>query len=451
MMGGKSLSQEVTPEVTPIAKLTSRNPTIQELEGYLFYYLPASTQDYINEYGKSYFFRWEDDAPTIYKDVNGDAENDLIVEGYQYVAVMVWLGNEYSEPLQVHTRSGARDSWSEVSFEDWTDDGIPEIVFNHKIAISGTGIGGNVWHRTIIHCFETSCANVWEGEIAQYYYVTSYTDGLSLRRTLISDLPQGENKIGFEILSTDFAFACTYSCALVVDLPLPEGSPVQQEPFRTGGTTLSRYEWNGSRFHLVHEEILEEASLMEIASQIEATSELGVASIQLNFVTPEYAYVETQQCQIVVDDNLLGDPFFCLFPFVSWQDVIGDEQLELVVSAYGGRNYTVEEGEYDCGHQRMIVFELQGDDFAEIANVTGCISQPDLFGVRLEDIDDDPALEIISAGNIYNLAEFDSCDFGYCLYELSQTDEIYDWDGNAFSLSGTMPRDENTMLSGLSD
>lgn len=74
-----------------------------------------------------------------------------------------------------------------------------------------------------------------------------------------------------------------------------------------------------------------------------------------------------------------------------------------------------------CMHQRLLAYQWNGDQAVEIANVAGCVTQEDLYGVRLEDYDHDGQLEIQAAhnGQLRNRA--------------------YKWTGSKFVLWGDIP------------
>jgi hypothetical protein len=140
----------------------------------------------------------------------------------------------------------------------------------------------------------------------------------------------------------------------------------------------------------------------------------------------------------MLDDRAIGAPFLCLFPFADWRDVTGDGNLELVVTAYSGR-YGVHDNEKDCAHQRLLIFEIDEETIHQLANIIGCIWRPDLFGVRLENVDVDAPLEIIAGGQRMTSTP-QSCRGGYCWYELNDYDDVYNWNGESFEPTDSMLR-----------
>jgi hypothetical protein len=149
---------------------------------------------------------------------------------------------------------------------------------------------------------------------------------------------------------------------------------------------------------------------------------------------------QQQQCQIMLDSSPIGTPFIFLFPFVKWLDVTGDGTAELVVSAYSGR-YGALEGEKECVHERVVIFEVRDASVQELTNIIGCLWKPDLFGVRLENVDEDNALEIIAGGQ--RVVPNQWARRGFSWYELNDYDDIYDWNGNQFVFEKTQLRQPN--------
>lgn len=429
-------AQEATPSSTPI--LNIREPTLAQLEAYLLAFSPISTNPNFSD------FNWYDSDPIIYVDLNGDEELDLLVEGYRHLAVLVWLGERYSEPFQLYSSGSPRNPWSQVTLEDWTNDRVPEVIFKTRDAYSGTGIGGHKWFRTVIQCDTTHCFPIWEGEIADYFYMADL-DGISLRQTMFSSAITVDNTLTIRAITTEFAFNCT-QCYLANDLPIPEGSPIPTEGNRVGAIIERLYAWNGRGYELIDETILEEASVIEIPTQMIAESALGVASVTLQMVdNPRNLMRRYQQCQPMLDNQQIGEPFFCLFPFVQWRDITGDNQEELLISAFSGFN-GAQDDEKACAHQRLMVFEYRDEIWTEITNVIGCLFDSNLYGIRLEDIDDDDALEIIAGGTRFSDFNVAECIGGFCWYELGDTDEVYDWNGHQYEFLMTIPRQVNLFM-----
>ncbi len=423
-----NFEQNPTPTpITPLEHLTTREPTLQQVEAFLTAYPPGKFGD------EACRFYWlESTAPLMYVDLNGDDALDLLVEGQNHVAAMVWTGEEYSEPFQIHFCRGFRNPWSQVSLEDWTNDGIPEIVFDYRDPSGGSGQSDEIWWRFLIHCGVTNCDIAWYGEAGEFYvysYIDSFIDGIMLRKTQFfphfnQDVP------AFETVTYEFAFHCTYNCFLNHDVPIPDGAVVQEEPYRVGSVILTKYGWNGSTFEQVEERALTKPHVMQIPTQ--TTAEYADMTVSVVETPVEMGgAVHYPECQLMVNDTEVGEPFLCLFPFVQWLDVTGDHAPEVVVTAYAAYYGAQETDDRQCAHQRMIIINTANGDPQQIANIIGCIWQPDLFGVRLENVDADAALEVIAGGERMMP---DCCGIaGLYWYELNDYDDVYDWDGSGFS------------------
>jgi hypothetical protein len=159
-------------------------------------------------------------------------------------------------------------------------------------------------------------------------------------------------------------------------------------------------------------------------------------------------------CQVVVNGQKAGLEFGCKSGFTSldWQDVTGDGRSELIVVAYSNA-YTGQgfEGEgylqgKDCIHQRLLIFQNLDSVMNVIANVTGCVVESDLYGVRFEDLDQDGQVEILAANGwlttdrCFSTLSTSAPDGKQdnCWYELGYQDEVYRWNGTEFVYSGLL-------------
>ena len=141
--------------------LTDREPTPEQLEAYLQAYFRAEN---------GYDLRiWWQNEPVRYTDVNGDGEDDLIADSLSYVAVLLWQDNKYSEPFHLQ-RSSGRIHESRVSLQDVTNDGTPEVVFDHVTSYTGSDMGGMIYGRDVIHCTAEGCTIVWQGNLFDEYH-----------------------------------------------------------------------------------------------------------------------------------------------------------------------------------------------------------------------------------------------------------------------------------------
>jgi hypothetical protein len=98
----------------------------------------------------------------------------------------------------------------------------------------------------------------------------------------------------------------------------------------------------------------------------------------------------------------------------------------------------------DCVHQRLLAYQQMNSQLIEIANITGCVMQSDLYGVQIQDVDGDGQVEILAVDGVLTEPNCDETitpyahERIYCWYELSQQDEIYRWNGSEFVYSGLL-------------
>ncbi len=162
-----TLPPSPTPTLEPVELLADRYPTIDNLEAYLldvpdgYFKTTSFDREYlINEFRNRGLTTG---AELIYQDINGDGVADLIVSDRLTVAIFLWLENRYSAPFILVGSGWKYAPSSKVTLEDWTNDGIPEIIFDYRGDAGGTGISFNVWDRFIPHsapvssCFSIFC------------------------------------------------------------------------------------------------------------------------------------------------------------------------------------------------------------------------------------------------------------------------------------------------------
>jgi hypothetical protein len=359
-----------------------RRPSIDEVASYLRVNLVEPPEGFI-----SYF--WPDEANALrYVDVNGDGEEDLIAEGWLFVAVLLWQDESYGFAFQ-HIVTAKPDSgaWSKVSFADYNFDTRPEIVFDLRSPHPGQNSGGNRYERSLIHC-ENECRLIWQETIADYFWVNSREVGIYLYQ---SDLQayQREGEIWLELSRRDFAFNCRLSaCRVSQENPAID---TFQPASRVGAIIKVRYRWDGIHFNRYEAITLVGSYPMPPQSQLEA----GYAD--------KYARIDIADgCQILLNEEMLGATFPCLLDFsrLQWRDVSGDAVPELLLQyAY-----------FDS--ETLIIYRADG---SELGRMVGAIRDADLFGIRvLEEA-------IFSAGDRYT----SSCEGDYCWYELNQESSVY--------------------------
>ncbi|NUM48416.1 MAG: hypothetical protein HUU38_27220, partial [Anaerolineales bacterium] len=144
----------LTPTPTPISSLTNREPSFEELENFL------------NTDLKHFWIEGKWAVELFYEDVNGDGVTELIVLHPPEIFVLSWTGEVYNKIYYLNGYCGSRCFPSSfVKFEDWTNDGISEIVFDNTHVGGGSGYWTYDLTREVIQCFEYECKTVWENII----------------------------------------------------------------------------------------------------------------------------------------------------------------------------------------------------------------------------------------------------------------------------------------------
>lgn len=419
-----------TPRVPLVEELTTRRPEINELEGYLLFHLQRQMAPDGYPPGNLYL----DSDSLEYIDINADGEDDLIVNGYVHLAVLLWQGQGYAPPFQIYPIPTGRIPDSRYYLEDWTNDGNPEIVFDTRLNYVGTNLGGSWWTRYIIHCDEV-CRTVFEVERLNYM-VNSSDDGEGLQQTqtlIERTIEAGTPSIITTTTGINLRADCCYE-----ERQTREGwslSIGQPEPMQR------KYTWDGQIFRLVEETVLEPDTVPSVSMpqlRAETPDYLDPAIISIGHVDLGLGYDRFDTCALFIWRDGLGEPVTCIpeFTKVEWRDLTRDGEPELVLGAVtGGASYLLRVYHFDRSQQ--------GVPLVEIAEVTGDIIQADLLGVRIDDIDDDGALEIISTGpRMINLDIPPGCagmQGAPCWIEPRTEVDIYEWDGTEFVLDRTMP------------
>lgn len=414
---------------TPTFSLTQREPTLAEIEEFLsqslvLLFYPErgpgqsvkliSLHDFFSEYHLS------ESTEVFYQDVNGDGEMDLILANLYllgwnpgFVIVTLWDKNQYNTPFVV--MDGAKYSPGlRVTFEDWTNDTTPEVVFDFSSDTGGPGFQENTWKRYVIHC-QTSCNVAWWGITGQ---LSSYTS-MGLITTTAERKIDEEGNPNLTVIDESF-FA-----------PDVRGYGHISPFHRVFTSTMKTYSWNGINFEQTAANILAPEFTVTSDSVLSLYSQENGATEVLSELDESDSYRPIFRCTLNYNDNSIGEPFECLpdFTRIFWQDITNDGEEELVVLATS------------LGTQQLLAYEVNEQEIIQIADVTGDIIRSDLFGVRLEDIDADGQIEIL-AGRGY-VTEGSDCKiyvgmFGpgeseLCWWnELNLREEVYRWDGQQF-------------------
>jgi hypothetical protein len=226
---------------------------------------------------------------------------------------------------------------------------------------------------------------------------------------------------------------------------LPEN--YRAESLNVYTSTLTTLTWDGQEFQWQDTKILKPAYRIDSQEKLEAISSEGKSAV----ISAEFnnaATLQNDSCQLFVNGAIVGTQFGCKknFTVVNWQDVTNDDQAELVITTLSGISDVDgrELSDKRCVHQRLLIYERINSQLAEIANVTGCVVQSDLYGVRTLDIDGDGQVEILAANRWLT---GDPCGSAFsmisgsqpnCWYEFGHQDEIYKWNGSEFVYWGLL-------------
>ena len=111
----------LTPTPTHPPALTSREPTIPELEAFLgigFEQYPEDGKLVLNA-------DWE------YGDVSGDGQDDLVITRPPEVFVLIWTDDHYELTFSDYGAWFRGGPISSLFLEDWTNDGAMEVIFDN--------------------------------------------------------------------------------------------------------------------------------------------------------------------------------------------------------------------------------------------------------------------------------------------------------------------------------
>jgi hypothetical protein len=281
-------------------------------------------------------------------------------------------------------------------------------------------------------------------------YHTNVGNGMKLTRTNLefrvgNGLPQ--------IVATwhGFALHCPelrdYGCELNRIWPSAEyadwsRSETDYEPGNPVSPVITLvFEWTGTTFEFVSATV-EEGTDTQRSPAVHAAVNAQGLSAEITVMDaadiwwyPVPSPSRIDACELHLDGKSTGIRFTCYpeFTTLEWRDVTGDGVQELIWDLTSGK-WIGGSDFMPCPHQRVLVYQLVDGDLIPVADVMGCVRDADLFGVRLDDVDDDGQLEIVSAGDEFY-------DWGGCNYwgrdrgcwpEISDAIVIYEWDGTQF-------------------
>lgn len=442
------------PIPTKDTRLTIKEPSPQELNDFLEENLDGylgwrentqfTSEDISGDGNPDLVNHWQYDnsiaAAIIFMDVNGDKQNDIVTYSYDELIVSIWDEDHYAKPLWTK-----QDWWgkgevpaNEITFQDWTNDGIPEIVQDYTFMTGGTAFFVYVTTRSIIHCDETECATVWEELLT--YHADDYNIGGVEHYEL--NMHPGASEDGKPIIRTVDEGFSIFCC-------IDSNSFENQTGLTILPSTLSIYTWSGDKFELTDEQKISLGSHTDAKSKLAATSKTGI-NAKVVAKNNNYADSNNDYCQLIINGENVGDRFGCKqnFTIIEWNDITGDGLEEVVIISYSaGHPYDIEGNtlsDEECMHQRLIAYQSDGTTNTEIANVAGCVIRKDLYGVRLEDYDGDGIPEIFSAPNfldsnkdrIPDISYNPSIQFGP---SVQLNNRAYKWNGKKFVYLSDFP------------
>lgn len=367
-----------------------------------------------------------------YKDVNGDWEVDLIISSdyKMYVIIMIWVGDHYFEPFVVLHTSTYRNPFSRTHFEDWTGDGVSEVIFDIRQVGGGTNYSEHIWRKHVIQCQVNSCRFIWQGRYAALIEAIEPSE----YALLLSEMRLVTSEMGYRVLQR-WEYALEFSTYPILNTFYPLSvirSNIYGRKFTSSATRYSEFIWDGTKFRLTHQEMLGQAQVIQRKQSPNALSKIGNRAWIKVVPIPTYTD-HFQKCHLYINAQEIGLPFACQqnFTQVEWRDITNDGAEELIVSTLLVQDY-----DDACVRQWRMVYRWDGITATSIANIEGCVIQSNLYGVRFEDFDNNGQVEILAAAPIEAIP--DDCMGGYCWYELNKFAHLYRWDGKRFEFWKTI-------------
>ncbi|MCB8961802.1 MAG: hypothetical protein H6651_15905 [Ardenticatenales bacterium] len=348
-----------------------------------------------------------------YLDVNGDGEVDLVLLfaepfmwGVNYIVVMLWQGTQYGAPFAIVEDTELNGG---VAYEqaDWTGDNVPELIWQSETVTSGSGYEESTWRQYVIRC-QAECAVIWHGVRAVVWTSNSFYIGRGVQLTEIRPDPANS-----QVVTRSEGFS----------LPFISGD--QSFPWRVEAAQQAIYQWDGTQFALTTTEITDAAYEIASIQELSATANNQTATVNYEFVPGNGQQFDSFLCRLWVDGAIQGESFACnpYFTQVQWLNVLGDEPAEIVVITL-----------YETSAW-LHIWQAEGGLFTRIAPLSGDLINSAWPPIQLQNLDDDPELEIVTA--ILTVATEQFC-FAYpdpgdqevqsCWTEFRRDYEIFDWD-----------------------
>lgn len=421
-----------TPILTPVPTpsfLSEREPSFTQIDAYL---RQTAIRIFFSSTGTYTVTTWDENTGEpffldprtqfIYGDVNGDSEDDLLLLfaepfmwGFNYVVVMLWQGSHYDQPLAIFERTKLPGGVS-LAFEDWTGDGIVEIVWDAEWVTSGSGYGESTRTKYLVQCL-SQCHVVWSYTTSVDWESHSFYLGRGVR---VADVALNTEDSEIVAVTEDFM------------LPFTANADSISSPMYVFTTTREVFTWTGTTFELAQTEIVTPAHEITSTQKLTAQSLPGTATIEFVHVPADmgqYNEYEGFSCTVKVNSLAIENDFRCnpAFTQVWWQNIAGDSQEEIVVTTLAD------------ARAFMYIWQRQADTYHLIAAVQADVIQANLYGTRLENVDEDEAYEILAGEWSRETSSFcfshinpDGSDVPVCWREVTRRDVVYDWDGSHF-------------------
>lgn len=390
---------------------------------------PSTMDEYLNQFihprqveifgYRTEHSRWQ------YADVSGDGEDDLILSGYisgggTFVNVLVWMDNHYCAPYMTSTYALGGGA---VTLEDWTNDDIPDLIFDTRsYGHSSVDSYSLTWSTTVVTCQNENCRT-----ILNLPRIFHYSQDSSGRTSTISTDFERSNMSGIPSIHTR-------SEGFRLGSPAYDTTPLVIYP-----TTDRTYQWNGTTFEITQENGAWSGAVTNSMQILTATSTTGVnAAIMLESnddYSPYGMPFGTMRCHLFIGEQEFFAPLcYDRFVQVQWQDVTNDGEEELLFSTMGG----LQKGQ-NCIHRNVTIIQLIDGDPTRLGVLSGCIIQANLYGVRVEDIDGDGQVELIAAKRLIDgeQSEVESPNRPWPI----QLETVYRFNGTQFVQAETIPRD----------